>query len=130
MKKIYFIFCGVLLLGAGCGLPVNKVPQDTTTATATAETLPEGAVAIYYATGCSHCEVVLGYIKQIRADQKLNIILKESYNDQDNYNELMQRVKICGIPLYQVGVPLLWDGKTCYRGDANIKAYLDARMKK
>lgn len=76
---------------------------------------------LYYGEGCPHCAIVESYLKS--NPPKFNIEKKEVYYNKNNQNDLMAKAKICGMPLNQIGVPFLWNGRECILGDQPIINY-------
>jgi len=121
------------LLAAGCN-PAAEVNLAATSdeTEVIKETLvdetADGAVILYWANGCVHCETVKSKIISGRVDEHLEIIQKESYNNDENYQDFFDRAKFCQIPIHQMGVPMLWDGERCYRGVEEIMGALASKL--
>lgn len=129
MKYIYLVLVFTIVLGAGCAniQGTTKGTEQTVMQKPVDET-QDGALILYWAEGCSHCESVKAKIVNARADDKLNIIRKEAYDDEENMREFYTVAKYCQIPEYQMGVPMLWDGDKCYRGVEEIMDAIGDRM--
>lgn len=123
------------LLAAGCNLPAdanqqndNDKPEVDATMKKPVDETANGALILYWAEGCSHCDSVKYKIENGRLDEKLDIIYKESYNDEANYQEFFERAKYCQIPIHQMGVPMMWDGNKCYRGVEEIMSAIAEKL--
>lgn len=81
---------------------------------------PSSQIVLFYGEGCLHCKIVEEYIKENNIKDKVSFVEKEVYYNQENQKELIEKAKICGFPKNNIGVPFLWDGKTCIIGDQDI----------
>ena len=134
MKSLAIItFLSLIMVGAGCTEKLNAERQTSNAGAQQTEIqkpvdeTADGALILYWAEGCSHCETVKQKISGGRLDEKLNIIQKESYNDDVVYQEFFSRAEYCQIPIHQMGVPMLWDGEKCYRGVQQIMGALASK---
>jgi glutaredoxin len=133
IKMITVLIVCVLVFGAGCDAGIN---QQTSAAQQVKPMIEKpidetanGALILYWAEGCVHCERVKFEIQQTGLDKQLNIIAKESYGSDERYREFFQRVQYCEVPVHQMGVPMLWDGENCYLGVTDIMEELNKRIK-
>lgn len=121
------------LIAAGCN-PTADVNLSQTggvqeiTKESLADETNDGAVILYWAEGCSHCESVKAKIANARIGDKITIVQKEAYNDDSVYKEFFARLKYCQVPEHQMGVPMLWDGEHCYLGVEEIMDTLGKRI--
>jgi len=121
------------LIAAGCN-PAADVNLSQTgdmpeiTKEGLVDETADGAVILYWAEGCSHCESVKFKIANARVGDKITIVQKEAYNNDENYREFFARLKYCQVPEYQMGVPMLWDGEHCYLGVEEIMKTLGERI--
>ena len=74
-------------------------------------------IILFYGDGCPHCKIVDDFIKANNVESKIKFTRLEVFNNRDNGKILLERAKACGLATDQVGVPFLWDGKTCIMGD-------------
>ena len=119
---------GLAFLSAGCN-PVptsNSISQHENNTTVTSST-QDGSLVLYHSEDCSHCREVINHIKSTGIDQKLDISYIEVSSDE-GYRSFYEKVQSCGIPIYQIGVPMMWDGANCYRGVDQINDELGYRM--
>ncbi len=81
---------------------------------------------LYYGATCPHCETVENYIAENDLAEKLQIEQKEVSSGRTNRDEFIQIAQNCGLGAENLGVPMLWDGKTqkCYSGDETIIDFL------
>jgi len=86
-----------------------------------------GEVVLFFGDGCPHCKLVDDYITQNKIEEKVKFTKlevpfgnKTSPQLVSNANALLKKAQFCGIKTDQVGIPFLWDGKTCIVGDQDI----------
>lgn len=72
---------------------------------------------------CPHCQNVENYIEQNGTREKIKFSEKEIH-ETANARLFFDAIKKCGIENEQAGVPMFYDGQTCYVGDENIIEYL------
>lgn len=80
----------------------------------------DSQITLFYGDGCPHCEIVDKYILENKVEEKVSFDKKEVYNNQENQRELIEKARICNIPVNNIGVPFLWDGQNCLIGDQDI----------
>lgn len=123
MRKI-LILTAVILISFGLYRYLSYQPI-TETSEANSDLI------IFWGEGCPHCENVKKYISDNQLDQKINISLKEVYNNQENSNSLKETVKKCPEidTQYGIGVPLAFDTKNqkCLLGDTPIIDWFKAQ---
>jgi len=85
-----------------------------------------GPFILFYGDGCPHCVKVEWYLDQNGVRDRVDLTLKEVYHDRDNADELAAKAKTCGIPLSQLGVPLLWTGRECLVGEPPIVDFFES----
>jgi glutaredoxin len=85
-------------------------------------------IILFYGIGCPHCAKVEDYIKQNRIDDKISLVQKEVYYNQENAKELGEKAQKCGLMANSIGVPFLWDGKACIVGDQPIIDFLKQKV--
>lgn len=118
MKQIVFILIIITAIGAFLkfGLSKNLQPQKTVTSP---------VLIIYWGQGCPHCENVKKFISENQIDSKLQIDLKEVYNDKNNQIQFRQNFEKCNpkIDITQgIGVPFAFISlnNECIVGDQPI----------
>jgi len=86
---------------------------------------------LYYGSTCPHCRIVEEHIRKNGLAAKLNITQKEISQNQDNQNEFIEKARICGLDLNNLGVPMLFDAKNskCHEGDQPIIDFLKQQTK-
>jgi hypothetical protein len=77
-------------------------------------------IILFYGEGCPHCKIVDDFISQNKIEDKVKFTRLEVFNNKDNANVLLQKATDCKIDQNNVGVPFLWDGKSCLVGDVEI----------
>jgi len=128
MRKLLITFIGIMLLSAGCNLvPVNKMPSQKTNSTPTASSTWDGGLVLYHSDDCSHCREIINHIKSTGIDKKLDLSYVE-VSSEEGYRNFYEKVQACDIPIYQIGVPMMWDGSQCYKGVDQIKEELGYQM--
>jgi|WetSurMetagenome_2_1015567.scaffolds.fasta_scaffold24831_6 flagellar biosynthesis/type III secretory pathway M-ring protein FliF/YscJ len=85
---------------------------------------PAQGITLFYGLECPHCANVEQYMQKNKIEEKVKIDKKEVYHDQDNAQELGAIASGCGKDTNQIGVPFLYDGKSCYEGEDEVKNYL------
>lgn len=80
---------------------------------------------LYWGTTCPHCHDTIDWIKENKIDEKITVVLKEVYENQQNSLELTKKAKSCGMNEYSIGLPLMYtiDGN-CLIGTPDITQYL------
>lgn len=81
-------------------------------------------IVFFYGNTCPHCADVEAWIIAEKIEEKITIIKKEVYDNQENSQELNQVAKDCGLPTDSIGVPLLSTEGKCIIGTPDITAYL------
>ncbi len=81
--------------------------------------IPEETI-LFYGDGCPHCKVVDDFISENQIEDKVSFTRLEVWYNKDNQNIISQVAQKCNIALDQVGVPLLWDGSSCYVGQDDV----------
>jgi glutaredoxin len=88
--------------------------------TAENQNQPKNQIILFYGIGCPHCAEVENYIEQNNIKNKIPLVQKEVYYNQNNAKELEEKAKICNLSANSIGVPFLWDGEKCFIGDQEI----------
>lgn len=83
------------------------------------------APIFFYGNTCPHCAEVEVWMKENKIEEKIEIIKKEVYDNQDNFSELLKTAKKCGLSTNTIGVPFLYtpEGR-CLIGTPEVTAYL------
>lgn len=89
---------------------------------------PQGII-LFYGEGCSHCETVDEYITLNKVEEKVKFDRLEVFKNEANQKILLEKTQACNIKTDQVGVPLLWDGKSCIIGDEDIIKFFEEKIK-
>ena len=84
---------------------------------------PSGVV-YYYGKECPHCHDVLEFIEENDITSKVEFEKKETWHDEGNNAELVERAAICGYAPNQIGVPFLYADGECFIGTPNVTGYL------
>lgn len=77
-------------------------------------------IILFYDDGCLHCADVEKYIIDSGLKNKISLIQKEVYNNQNNAKESAAEAKICRLSSDSIGIPFLWNGKKCLIGNQYI----------
>ena len=90
---------------------------------------PGNETIFFYGATCPHCKIVEDFMNQNNVTLKINIAMKESFENETNGKELISMGNYCKLPKESIGaVPLLYiDGK-CYLGDVNDINYLKNKL--
>lgn len=91
----------------------------------------QSQVILFYSTSCPHCQVVEKYISENQLRDKFKFSELEVSGSEKNTNKLIEKSKQCGLDINRgIGVPLLFDGQTCYQGDTDIINYFSTQLNK
>lgn len=116
--KIVPVIGIIICLAAAAGLIWLILNKNSGPETASNE------IVLFYGDTCPHCKNVEDFIRQNSIDLKLAITRKEVFKNTKNGELLAEKAAKCGLATSRIGVPLLWDGKTCYSGDENVINFL------
>ena len=121
-KNLLSIIIAAVLIVLGSSLIIgffsfNKPKVDIT------------GIILFYGDGCSHCKLVDDFISQNNVEAKVKFARLEVFNNKDNAQILSERAKACGINTADIGVPFLWDGKTCLVGDPDVIKFFQDKIK-
>lgn len=119
MKKYlpYILTLGLIAVGAIIIFFPSKVSG-----------IPKQAT-LFVGQGCPHCKIVEDFIAANDVAKKVTFDTKEVWYNQDNavvFNKVWQN---CGLNPTNMGVPLYWDGTTCYSGEVEITNYFQSKLK-
>ncbi|EKD43946.1 MAG: hypothetical protein ACD_72C00062G0001 [uncultured bacterium] len=119
MKKYlpYIITAALILIGGMIVFFPNK-----------ASGLPTTSI-LFVGQGCPHCKNVEDFIVANQVDKKVQFETKEVWYNQANAILMNKVWKQCGLNPTNMGVPLYWDGSTCYNGEIEIVDYLKSKIK-
>lgn len=86
---------------------------------------PGNPIILFYGNTCPHCKDVEEWMEKNKIEEKIKIVKKEVYDNQENSQELAKVAEGCGLPTYSIGVPFLYtsEGK-CLVGTPDIISYL------
>lgn len=88
----------------------------------------DSPIVFYFGYNCPHCKIVEKYLVDNKVSEKVRFSMKEVYKNPANTEEAFAKAALCGIDKKNLGVPFLWDGEKCYRGDAEIINFFKAKM--
>ncbi len=93
-------------------------------------------IVLFYGEDCPHCKLVEDFITQNKVEEKvsftrLEVPFGEKTSPQlvENAKVLLEKLNACGLKTEQVGIPFLWDGKTCIIGDQDIISFFSQKTK-
>lgn len=93
-------------------------------------------IILFYGEDCPHCKLVDDFITQNKVEEKvkfrrLEVPFGEKTSSQlvENAKVLLEKLQACGLKTEQVGIPFLWDGKTCIIGDQDIIKFFQEKIK-
>jgi glutaredoxin len=102
--------------------------KNQTNETTTTENQSSDQIILFYGDGCPHCAIVEDYINKNKIQEKIPLIQKEVYYNQNNAKDLKAKAKICGLPTDSIGVPFLWDGEKCLIGNQDIINFFKQKL--
>ena len=128
-NKVYLvIFSSLLIFSLLFVFTFGKNEEDKK-ADFIANNLPEESETIlYYGNDCPHCKEVDEWITENKAEEKIEIIHKEVYENEENSNQLVSVAQNCGIS-DGIGVPFLYGENQCFVGTPEIVNYLENKIK-
>ncbi len=83
----------------------------------------------FYGNTCPHCADVEEWMKESNVEEKVKIVKKEIYDNQENAKELTRIAEKCGLPTDSIGVPFLFAEGKCLIGTPDIISYLSLKAK-
>ncbi len=111
----------MIITVSGCGTKTN-VSTNTETV------IPAGKF-YFHSKSCAHCAKVDEYIAQEKVRENIYFISREIDVDAGAVDLLKAVGKKCAIPNNELGVPLFWDGASCYTGDIDVINYFKSLAK-
>jgi glutaredoxin len=84
----------------------------------------ESGLVFFYGHTCPHCQEVEEWLKNNKIEDKVKIVKKEVYDNQQNAQELATAAKNCGLPTDRIGVPFLYAEGQCLIGTPEVENYL------
>ena len=111
---IIVILVTILILGGGAFLISKNGSKPIPT--------PEpGVYEYFWGDGCPHCVIVANFWETWENRDKIKIKKFEIWDNKSNATIMADRAKTCGIPLAEMGVPLLVTPEgECLAGDTPI----------
>ena len=79
----------------------------------------ENSIILFYGDNCDHCTKVDNFIRDNAMENKVAFV-RLNISDNENLNLLSDKAQTCGLDIKLIGVPFLWDGKTCILGDVAV----------
>jgi len=86
-------------------------------------------LTLFYGNTCPHCADLEKWMQENKIEEKIKIIKKEIYDNQQNAQELTQAAKKCGLATNSIGVPFLFAEGRCLIGTSNIISFLSQKAK-
>ncbi len=80
----------------------------------------------FYGNTCPHCKDVEVWMKENKVEEKIKIVKKEVYENQQNSLELVEAARKCGLSTNSIGVPFLYAEDKCMVGTPDIISYLSS----
>jgi len=113
-----------ILLAAASAFLMMELPKIKNAKTNGGNTAAR--IILYYGRSCPDCKIVENYIAENDLAKKLRIEQKEISSNRTNRDEFILTAQNCGLGSDNLGVPMLWNGKTkkCYSGDKTIIDFL------
>ena len=88
----------------------------------------QGAIStFFYGNTCPHCAEVETWIKENKVEDKISIVKKEVYDNQQNAAEMTKAAQDCGLPTDSIGVPFLYAEGKCLVGTPDVIGYLSEK---
>jgi len=122
------LFIAVLIFSFFVFSKEKNKNQISTNETTTEENQSADQIILFYGDGCPHCAIVEKYINENKIQEKISLVQKEVYYNQNNAKELGAKAKTCGLPTDSIGVPFLWNGEKCLIGDEDIVNFFKQKI--
>jgi glutaredoxin len=87
-------------------------------------------IILFYGKDCPHCKIVDEYVAQNKVEDKVKFTRLEVSENRNNSNLLVEKAKICGLDINQIGVPFLWNGQSCFMGDPDVVKFFKDEVNK
>lgn len=97
---------------------------QTLSASQTADLANSQQAILFYGNTCPHCQQLETWMEDNGVFDKVQLVKKEVYDDQDNARQLTGAATICNLDPNNIGVPFLFADKQCYVGLDQAKTYL------
>lgn len=85
------------------------------------------SIVFFYGSTCPHCAEVETWMKENKVEEKITVIKKEVYGNQQNANEMVKAAQSCGLPTDSIGVPFLYTEGKCFIGTPDVISYLSKK---
>ena len=120
MNKKILLIIGIIILAAIIFVfyQKNKLTNTTTS-----------DIILFYGNGCPHCANVDNYIQENNITSKIKIDKKEVFDNKNNNNLMIKKVKECKIEGTEIGVPFFYYKGQCFYGDADIINFFKNNLK-
>lgn len=114
----------VVVLGSKNKNTTKKpIAQNTTKTTEVTDQTP----IFFYGNTCPHCAEVETWIKENKIEEKISLMKKEVYDNQQNSQELAKAAQSCNISTDSIGVPFLYAEGKCLVGSPDVISYLSGK---
>jgi glutaredoxin len=88
----------------------------------------EETIVIFSSLACSFCKDVEEWVEENKADEMLDLQIKEVSQNQQYADQLTQAAIDCGIDSRRVGVPFMYAHGECFIGKIDIIEYLQLQL--
>jgi len=82
----------------------------------------------FYGNTCPHCKDVENWMKENKIEERIEIVKKEVYKNQENAQELSLAAQSCGLDTNNIAVPFLYVENKCFIGTPDIISYLSQKI--
>ncbi len=101
--------------------------QPTTEPTSSERDTKQEAHYLFYGETCPHCHDTMDWMKENNISQKLVVVKKEVYSNQENSKQLSMAAANCGEG--RAGVPFLYTPEQeCFIGTPDILKYFSSKL--
>lgn len=121
-KKVFFIFLMLVFVFvlSGCGSQNSNSGMEAVQ--------DDSSLIFFYGEECPHCKIVEEYFSENKIAEKIQFSQREVYHDKGNATLLAEKANDCGINESELGVPFLWNERTCYVGDSDIIQFFQQKI--
>ena len=116
----------VVVIGSK-GKNKDMVLEQNKQSTSPMEAIDDKTPIFFYGNTCPHCGEVEKWIEENKVGEKISIIKKEVYDNQQNAKELTKTAENCGLPTDSIGVPFLYAESKCFIGSPDVINYLSTK---
>ncbi len=125
-KKTFKLLLGLVVLLIIFIIVFLDFLQDDEAEIVSTELSSDHSMIFFTGDNCPHCDDVEDYIKNQNLVNKIDLSIKEVYNNIENAQLFEEKFNQCSPQPRTYGVPFLWDNQFCIIGPNEIINYLES----